>query len=268
MTYKMDQLSTLSIEHLDRYQRIITEAIGIRRHSELLAWLQGELQHYLPHEILIAVWGNFAENLICYDIVSALPGVRTEYSNPRTLAPLLQGLFNRWVELGKSPYTLGVGDSGFLLEGGGLQCSLGKALQGMRSLLVHGLTDERLNQDCLYVIFSMERKLHESLGAMQILLPYLDTALCQVTPLVHPESHASVLTDQPKDGEYWGLSKREIEIMNWVRIGKTNPEIASILGISVFTVKNHLQHIFKALEVGTRMQAAMKVAQSRKQDRN
>ena len=71
MAYKMDQLSTLSAEHLDRYYRIITESIGIRRHNELLAWLQGELQHYLPHEILIAAWGDFTATLICYDIVSA-----------------------------------------------------------------------------------------------------------------------------------------------------------------------------------------------------
>ncbi|ARO86856.1 helix-turn-helix transcriptional regulator [Nitrosospira lacus] len=264
MTYKMDQLSTLSAEHLDRYHRIITEAIGVSRHKELLAWLQGELQHYLPHEILISAWGDFTSKLICYDIVSALPGIRTEYSNPQTLSPLLQGLFNRWVELGKLPYTLGVGDSGFLLEEGGLSCPLGKALQGMRTLLVHGLIDERSDQDCLYIIFSSERKLHDSLGAMQILLPYLDTALSQVTPLAHPEFNAPVLADQPQAGEYWGLSKREIEIMNWVRIGKTNLEIASILGISVFTVKNHLQHVFKALDVATRMQAVIKIAQIRK----
>ncbi|KIO49752.1 XrtB/PEP-CTERM-associated transcriptional regulator EpsA [Nitrosospira sp. NpAV] len=258
----MNQLSTLSAEHLDRYYRIITEAIGIRRHNELLAWLQGELQHYLPHEILIAAWGDFTANLICYDIVSALPGVRTESSNPQTLSPLLKGLFNRWVQLGKLPYTLGVGESGFLLEKEGPQCSLAKALQDMRTSLVHGLTDERSNQTCLYVIFSSERKLHESLDAMQLLLPYLDTALCQVTPLVPPESDARVLTEQPKDGERGGLSRREIEIMNWVRIGKTNLEIASILGISVFTVKNHLQHIFKSLGVNTRMEAVSKVAHS------
>lgn len=264
MAYKMNQLSTLSAEHLDRYYRIITEAIGIRRHNELLAWLQGELQHYLPHEILIAAWGDFTANLICYDIVSALPGIRTEHSNPRTLSPLLKGLFSRWIELGRSPYTLGIGDSGFLLEKGGLQCSLAKALQDMRVLLVHGLTDERSNQNCLYVIFSSDRKLHESLDAMQLLLPYLDTALCQVTPLIHPESDTLVLIEPPKDREHGGLSKREIEIMNWVRIGKTNLEIAWILGISVFTVKNHLQHIFKALGVNTRMEAASKVAHSRK----
>ncbi|MDQ3185026.1 MAG: transcriptional regulator EpsA [Pseudomonadota bacterium] len=260
----MDQLSTLPPEYLHRYYRIITEGAGIRRHNELLAWLQGEMQHFLPHEILIAAWGDFSANLVSYDIVSALAGIRTEYSTPQMLSPLLQGLFNRWIELGKSPYTLGVGESGFLLEGGGLQCPLGKALQDMRSLLVHGLTDERSSRDCLYVIFSSERKLHESLGAMQILLPYLDTALCRVTPLLHSESNEPLI-NQPEGREHCGLSKREIEIMNWVKMGKTNPEIASILDISVFTVKNHLQHIFKALDVSNRMQAASKVALNRKQ---
>lgn len=228
------------------------------------------MQHFLPHEILIAAWGDFTANLICYDIVSALVGVRTEHSNPQTLSPLLQGLFNRWIELGKSPYTLGVGESGFLLEGGGLQCPLGKALQDMRSLLVHGLTDERSSHDCLYVIFSSERKLHESISAIQILLPYLDTALCRVTPLIHLGSNGSLngslLTGPSVDREHLDLSKREIEIMNWVKMGKTNPEIASILDISVFTVKNHLQHIFKTLDVSNRMQAASKVTQNRKPD--
>ena len=64
--------------------------------------------------------------------------------------------------------------------------------------------------------------------------------------------------------ENYGLSKREVEIMNWVKMGKTNLEIASILDISVFTVKNHLRHIFKVLDVSNRMQAAAKIAHSPK----
>jgi transcriptional regulator EpsA len=261
-------LSTLSPENLDRYYHIITEANRISRHNELLTWLQGDIQYYLPHEILIAAWGDFAANRISYDIVSALPGIRTEHSTPQALLPLLHGLFNRWVELGKAPYTLGVGESGFLLEEDGLQCSLGKALQAMRSLLVHVLINERSRHDCLYVIFSSERKLHESLGAVQILLPYLDMAFCRVTPLTgpHPQPNQFLLGDEPSASENSGLSKREVEIMKWVKMGKTNLEIASILDISIFTVKNHLRHIFKVLDVSNRMQAAAKVAQSAKQD--
>jgi DNA-binding CsgD family transcriptional regulator len=113
-------------------------------------------------------------------------------------------------------------------------------------------------------MFSPERKLHESLGAVQILLPYLDTAFCRVTPLTEPQPHQSQLTNQPNAIENYGLSKREVEIMNWVKMGKTNLEIASILDISVFTVKNHLRHVFKVLDVSNRMQAAAKIARSLK----
>jgi DNA-binding CsgD family transcriptional regulator len=44
-------------------------------------------------------------------------------------------------------------------------------------------------------------------------------------------------------------------IMQWVRAGKTNAEIGMILDISAFTVKNHLQRIFKKLNVFNRAQA-------------
>jgi DNA-binding CsgD family transcriptional regulator len=50
--------------------------------------------------------------------------------------------------------------------------------------------------------------------------------------------------------------------MNWVKMGKTNAEIGSILSISAFTVKNHLQHIFKKLDVYNRMQAVSKIERS------
>jgi DNA-binding CsgD family transcriptional regulator len=51
------------------------------------------------------------------------------------------------------------------------------------------------------------------------------------------------------------LSDREHEIMHWVGCGKTNHEIGMILGISQFTVKNHLQRIFRKIDVRNRAQA-------------
>ena len=67
---------------------------------------------------------------------------------------------------------------------------------------------------------------------------------------------------EPGDGDLGGdhgLSEREAEIIRWVRLGKTNYEIGIILGISAFTVKNHLQRIFRKLDVSNRAQAAAKV---------
>ena len=50
-----------------------------------------------------------------------------------------------------------------------------------------------------------------------------------------------------------------MEIMEWVRMGKTNHEIGMILDISAFTVKNHMQRIFKKLDVMNRAQAVSKL---------
>ena len=99
------------------------------------------------------------------------------------------------------------------------------------------------------------------LSAMEILLPYLDTALRRVAPLSYPPCAGMLLSDSAESEDY-GLSERESEIMDWVKMGKTNAEIGSILSISAFTVKNHLQHIFKKLDVYNRMQAVSKIERS------
>lgn len=52
------------------------------------------------------------------------------------------------------------------------------------------------------------------------------------------------------------ITRREAEVLAYVAMGKTNPEIAIVLGISRLTVKKHLEHIFQALSVETRTAAA------------
>ena len=40
------------------------------------------------------------------------------------------------------------------------------------------------------------------------------------------------------------LTKRELEVLNWVALGYSNKEIAKILGITAHTVKAHLDNIY------------------------
>jgi len=252
--------SSLSDEHLERYFRVIREGIAVRSHSDLLTWLQGEVQHYLPHEIMLAVWSDVGANHFRHDLVSALPGVRTEHLHSENLLALQRGLYSCWVELGKVPYRLSLGACGFRFEDRGPLSAFGEALHGMRSLLIHGISDERGGQDCLYIIFSSSDNLDDSaLSAVENLLPYLDTALRRVTPLTCQQRVVPPLADVPQRSKNLGLSPREVEILGWVRMGKTNSEIASILGISIYTVKNHLRHIFKKLDVYNRTQAVSKI---------
>ncbi len=53
------------------------------------------------------------------------------------------------------------------------------------------------------------------------------------------------------------LTKREIQILQFVSKGMLNKEIASALGISERTVKNHISNIFKKIKVTDRTQAAV-----------
>jgi LuxR family transcriptional regulator, positive regulator of biofilm formation len=53
------------------------------------------------------------------------------------------------------------------------------------------------------------------------------------------------------------LTFREKEILRKIADGKANKEIADELGISLNTVKTHVYKIYKKIEVGSRMQAAI-----------
>jgi DNA-binding CsgD family transcriptional regulator len=49
------------------------------------------------------------------------------------------------------------------------------------------------------------------------------------------------------------LTKRELEVVEWIAAGKRNREIGKILGCSSRTVQKHVQHILEKLHVETRI---------------
>jgi DNA-binding CsgD family transcriptional regulator len=54
------------------------------------------------------------------------------------------------------------------------------------------------------------------------------------------------------------LTARELEVLQWLGSGKTDKDIAAILGISPRTVHKHLQRIYQKLGVETRTAAVMR----------
>lgn len=69
-----------------------------------------------------------------------------------------------------------------------------------------------------------------------------------------------------KSLDAYGLTARERNVLAWVSRGKTNREIAWILGISPRTVQKHMEHIFHKLGVETRTAAASKFLSNRDPD--
>lgn len=66
-----------------------------------------------------------------------------------------------------------------------------------------------------------------------------------------PDFHSSVPL------ESLGLTPREAEVLLWVAQGKSNPEIATILGAAVNTIKVHLAHIFEKIGADNRHAAML-----------
>lgn len=51
------------------------------------------------------------------------------------------------------------------------------------------------------------------------------------------------------------LSAQELAVLNWIKLGKTNSEIGSLLGRSERTVRFHIENLFAKLDVVSRSQA-------------
>ena len=81
----------------------------------------------------------------------------------------------------------------------------------------------------------------------------LERAAQQATPEFKPEFSSA----KPLEAVL-GLTPRVAETLLWIAQGKTNGDIASILGISEATVKKHVLEIFQSIGVETRTAASLR----------
>jgi transcriptional regulator EpsA len=260
----MPALANLSYIEREQLLTIIQESLRVRRHVDFFLWMNGDLQQYLPNEIVLAGWGDFDFGPVHLDLTSAEPGVRTHRMHQPNVTPFVKRLFARWVENNHSAYVLRSSENGFTLDEDAPDSGLALGLSRMRSAIVHGIKNERGRHDSLYIVFNSKRKLpRETRSVFEVLLPYMDASLRQV-PLLRDSAEV----EKRSPGAASALSPREAEIMEWVRAGKTNREIAMILDISVFTVKNHLHNIFRKLDVLNRAQAVASMRHDRRGKRH
>jgi DNA-binding CsgD family transcriptional regulator len=77
--------------------------------------------------------------------------------------------------------------------------------------------------------------------------------------ILHLRERLSVFLERP--GALPGLTPCQMEALRWVSAGKTNSEIAVIMGMSDHTVSWHLRQAMSRLQVHTRAQAAARAIQ-------
>lgn len=251
----------LNLEESASFLRVAADSLAIKRHYEIFLWLNGELQGFLPHEILVVAWGDFENWNLKFDVTSALPGVRTAQLAHCRIDELVRDAHTQWLDGGREPLALAYEDSAIPLLN--CSCDLHRAMRRMRFCVVHGVRDRRGGHETLYIALNRENPGNE-LGALtQLLFSHIDVAFRKLKALPLDDGRESLA-----GSELQNLSAREHEILDLLCRGSTNVDIARELDISPYTVKNHLQRIFRKIGVTNRTQAAAKLNEAAKAARN
>lgn len=121
---------------------------------------------------------------------------------------------------------------------------------GLREGITHGVLDGvGLNGSIFSFAGNSFKPMPNHLGMLEIIVPHLHQALLRI--IKKTAIYEGDTNDQP-------LSARELEILKWIREGKTNWEVSVILGISERTVKFHVSNIINKLNTSNRSHAIAK----------
>lgn len=233
--------------------RAIETSLQVTRKHQLFLWTQGLFHGLVPHDILVAL--QFDENGKTIHLECITSNLLEGEVYQRICDPNL-GLA---VRIARHSQTNDVRLPLMLPESGIPSAQEKRVLTemdqcGLHSTLVHGRQSTRGGGWDYFVLLRKESAIGVRHGYfLELLLPHLHSAFHRVMLL-----DGDFRTNESQDTVNKGskvLTDRELEIMHWVREGKSNQEIGAILSISQLTVKNHVQNILKKLKVQNRAQA-------------
>jgi len=223
-------------------------SLRVHARSHFFSWTQGVLQSLIRHELLICT--------LCHGKPPAFraDGFSMTTPDPSTFSDLFlrdaavaPTLLKAWEERRYQPVIFDCSPAN-PLGNGAFTRELDRL--GASQLLVHGVHDAEGRAISLFVFACRAA----SLGPRQAYL----------AQLLAPSLHAAwVRTQLQRRAESGGersqsgniLTVRELDILKWIYLGKSNFEIGAILKISPLTVKNHVQKILRKLNVVNRTQA-------------
>lgn len=246
----------MDAEQATIFMEVIAAALKVSHKNHLFNWFQGSFQSLLPHDILIYGIRPAGSHGFKFEYYTA-----TRYFNEQHFAMvtglgdgLVQEVLNEW------NYTKRIILDGSLSEGQPANCvNMNTDPQELRRLELvnyvgYGFEDKQSGMATFFFFSRLRKPFDQKCAQMlEMLMSHLHLVIVRVSSAAAtPSPHAQ------RSAKY--ITSREIEILQWVYTGKTNWEIASILGISPLTVKNHVQNILRKLDVQNRRQASVKAA--------
>jgi len=223
-------------------------ALRVHSRAHFFSWTQGLLQSLIRHELLI-----------CTLCLGKPPAFRADGFSMTTPEPNLfsdmflrdtavaQALLKAWEERRYQPIVVDVGPAN-PLGSGGFTRELERL--GATQLLVHGIHDAEGRAISLFIFACRPGSAAQRQAYLvQLLAPSLHAAWIRTQLTKRAETNG----DKAAGGSI--LTVRELDILKWIYLGKSNFEIGAILKISPLTVKNHVQKILRKLNVVNRTKA-------------
>lgn len=239
----MKEINTtnLSGSHEGDLLRALTRGAGLSSRVELAHWLQNDAQPWIPHQVLL--WAEFRDGIEECAVLSAPPQLREAMDRGAWVPKLMAYFADCWIAAQHTPMRVPLA---------GCEALLGRDFQALQQraglALVHGVVDRHAGTKRVFAALGpMSLEFDPAPATLKLFIAVLDSVVrATPAPVFHAEGARS-------------LSERERQIMHWIALGKTNPEIGCILHISEFTVKNHIKSIFAKLDVTNRAQAVAKL---------
>ena len=238
-------------------------SLRVHNRAHFFSWTQGLLQSLIRHELLICTLCHGkppAFRADGFSMTSPDPALFSDmFLRDNSVAP---ALLKTWEERRFQPVVLdaataaaGAGPAGIPVGGGAFWREIERI--GATQLLSHGVHDADGRTMSLFTFACRPG----TIGPRQIYLAQL------LAPALHAAWVRTQVTRTPGSSEKVQgasvLTVRELDIIKWIYLGKSNFEIGAILKISPLTVKNHVQKILRKLNVVNRTQAIGKALELR-----
>jgi transcriptional regulator EpsA len=244
----MAELNRLTAIERDHFAEIVELSLRVTERRHFFSLMQGMMQTLIPHEILVCGADEGAGERIKLGFMSGSRYFREEHFQASCMenAGVVSRLFAEWhvsgeaVVIGRQLNNNGHGAMVDDLESAELRNIVlhGVRGPGRRTLGMYAFS--RIPTDCLT---------HRMGYLVDVAMPHIHAAFVRV---MMSEARAAGNGKNPAGRQ---ITPREAEILRWIKEGKTNADIAGILALSPWTVKNHVQTILKKLSAQTRSHA-------------
>ncbi|MDA8260355.1 MAG: LuxR C-terminal-related transcriptional regulator [Betaproteobacteria bacterium] len=239
------QYHTLEGEDQEHLVSVIDSSLHVVNQHHFFSWSQGIVQNLLPHEILVCGIATGAESPMRFKRFSSSRYFDDAHFLEVCHAEdgLLPRMISRSNETGR-PCMLGTGASRRYYDEAWLPLL-------ERSELRNAAADGQRGPDGRLKSYFCFSRVGLPLGPrveylLQLLVPFLDTTFSRV--LCNEEPDPGI--DCPHSAS--SITVREVQILNYIKLGKTNQQIAEALNLSPLTVKNHVQKTLRKLKAHNR----------------